>query len=141
MTKIRRISHYHPASFWVVVFIRPSWKEASTWSLAKNCVVVVTVIKVWDQGCLAHPACSRVGQSIKWLMIGAYYNGPKFKYQLLSGTGWFSYKIWTKNYKTSMVNLLKNLRPFFNYNFKIQLEIHFWLFKIMAKNLQEKNLE
>ena len=62
------------------------------------------------------------------LQVGAYYNWPKFKYQVLSGTGWFSYKIWTKNSKTPMVNLLKNLRPFWNYNFKIQWEIHFWTF-------------
>ena len=61
-------------------------------------------------------------------LVGAYYNGPKFKYQLLSGTGWFSYKIWTKNSKTPMVNLLKNLRPFWNYNFKIQGEINFFTF-------------
>ena len=49
--------------------------------------------------------------------LGAYYNGPKFKYQPTSGTGWFSYKILTKNSKTPMVNLLKNLRPFRNYIF------------------------
>ena len=62
------------------------------------------------------------------LWLGAYYNGPKFKYRLLSGTGWFSYKIWTKNSKTPMVNLLKNLRPFQNYDFKIQWETHFFTF-------------
>ena len=28
-----------------------------------------------------------------------------------------------------MVNILKNLRPFLNYNFKVQWEIHFLLFK------------
>ena len=49
--------------------------------------------------------------------IGAYYNGPKFKCQPTSGTGWFSYKIWTKKSKTPMVNLLKNLRPFQTYVF------------------------
>ena len=49
-------------------------------------------------------------------------------YQLLSGTGWFSYKIWTNNSKTPMVNLVKNLRPFQNYNFKIRLEINFLTF-------------
>ena len=44
--------------------------------------------------------------------VGAYYNGQKFKYHLLSGTGWFSHKIWTQNSKTPIVNLLKNLRQF-----------------------------
>ena len=66
--------------------------------------------------------------------IGAYYNGPKFKFQPASGTEWFSYKIWTKNSKTPMVNLLKNLRPFQNYNFKIQWEIHFFTFLIIDQN-------
>ena len=51
-------------------------------------------------------------------MLGAYYSGPKFKCQPTGGTGWFSYKIWAKNSKTPMVNLLKNLRPFQNYIFK-----------------------
>ena len=51
------------------------------------------------------------------LKVGAYYNGQKFKYQPTSCTEWFSYKIWTKNSKTPMVNLLKNLRPFRNYIF------------------------
>ena len=63
-----------------------------------------------------------------------YYNWPKFKYQLLSGTGWFSYKIWTKISKTPMVNLLKNLRPFQNYIFKIQWEIHFFTFLNIGRN-------
>ena len=63
-----------------------------------------------------------------WLEVVAYYNWPKFKYQLLSGTGWSSYKILTKNSKTPMVNLLKNLRPFQNYNFKIQWAINFVTF-------------
>ena len=31
--------------------------------------------------------------------VGAYYNGPKFKCQPESGTGRFSYKIWTKKPK------------------------------------------
>ena len=74
------------------------------------------------------------------LILGVYYKWPKFKYQLLSGTGWFSYKIWTKNSKTPMVNLLKNLRPFRNYNFKIQWEIHFRFFWILAETLQKKIL-
>ena len=73
-------------------------------------------------------------------MVGVYYNGPKFKYQLLSGTGWFSYKIWT-NSKTPMVNLLKNLRPFQNYNFKIQWEIHFFTFLNIGRNSSKKKLE
>ena len=58
------------------------------------------------------------------LKIGAYYNGPKFKCQPTSGTGWFYYKIWTKNSKTPMVDLLKNPRPFQNNIFKIQWENH-----------------
>ena len=58
--------------------------------------------------------------------VGAYNNGLKFKCQPERGTGWFSYKIWNKNWKTAMVNLLKNLKPFGNYNFKIQWEIHFF---------------
>ena len=32
-------------------------------------------------------------------LVGAYNNGPKFKFQPASGTGWFSYKIWTKTLK------------------------------------------
>ena len=76
-------------------------------------------------------------------IIGVYYNWPKFKYQLLSGTGWFSYKIWTKNSKTPIVNLFKNLRPFQNYIFKIQWEIHFLTFfkywpKLFKKKFQLK---
>ena len=71
-------------------------------------------------------------------LVGVYYNEPKFKNQLLSGTGWFSYKIWTKNSKTPMVNLLKNLRPFWNYNFKIQREIHFFNFFIVGRNTSPK---
>ena len=30
-------------------------------------------------------------------VVGAYYNGPKFKCQPVCGTGLFSYKIWIKN--------------------------------------------
>ena len=70
--------------------------------------------------------------------VGVYYNWPKFKYQLLSGTGWFSYKIWTKNSKTPIVNLLKNLRPFRNYIFKIQWEIHFLTFLNTGQNSKKK---
>ena len=70
--------------------------------------------------------------------IGAYYNWPKFKFQLLSGTGWFSYKIWTKNSKTPIVNLLHNLRPFRNYIFKIQWEIHFLTFLNIGQNSSKK---
>ena len=62
------------------------------------------------------------------LKVGAYYNGPKFKYQLFGGTGSFSYKIWTKNSKTPIVNRLKNLRQFWKYIFKIQCKIHFLIF-------------
>ena len=71
-------------------------------------------------------------------MLGAYYNEPKCKYRLLSGTGWFSYKIWTQNSKTPMVNLLKNLRPFQNYIFKIQWEIHFLTFLNIVRNSSKK---
>jgi hypothetical protein len=71
-------------------------------------------------------------------MLGAYYNGPKFKCQPTSGTGWFSYKIWTKNSKTHMVNLLKNLRPFQNYILKIQWEIHFLTFSNTDQNAPKK---
>ena len=38
------------------------------------------------------------------MTIGAYYNGLKLKYQPESGTGGFSYKIWTKNSKKPMVS-------------------------------------
>ena len=38
-----------------------------------------------------------------------------------------------------MVNLLRNLRPFKNYNFKIQWEIHFLIFfYILAESPQKK---
>ena len=40
-----------------------------------------------------------------------------------------------------MVNLLKNLRPFRNYNFKIQWEIHFLTFFIYWPKLFKKKLE
>ena len=66
--------------------------------------------------------------------LEAYYNGPKFKYQLLSGTGGFSYKIWTKNSQTPIVNILKNLKPFRNYILKIQWEIHFLTFWNIGRN-------
>ena len=72
-------------------------------------------------------------------LIGAYYNGPKFKCQPTSGTGWFSYKIWTKNSKTPIVNLFKNLRPFWNYIFKYNWKSIFWLFQILTKTLQKKS--
>ena len=71
-------------------------------------------------------------------MIEVYYNGLKFKYQPTSGTGWFSYKIWTKNSKTPIVNLFKNLRPFQNYIFKIQWEIHFLTFSNTDWNAPKK---
>ena len=32
-------------------------------------------------------------KKLSFILIGAHYNGPKFKYQLLGATGWFSYKI------------------------------------------------
>ena len=44
------------------------------------------------------------------LKVGSYYNEPKFKCQPTSGTGRFSYKIWTNHSETPMVNLLKNLK-------------------------------
>ena len=62
------------------------------------------------------------------LQLWAYYNGPKFICLPVSVTGLFSYKIWTKNSKTPMVNLFKNLRPFRNYILKIQCKIHFLTF-------------
>ena len=65
---------------------------------------------------------------VLYLLLGVYYNGPKFKCQPTSGIGWFSYKIWTKTSKTPIVNLFKNLRPFWNYILKIQWAIHFWTF-------------
>ena len=71
-------------------------------------------------------------------LIGAYYNGPKFKCQPTSGTGWFSYKIWAKNSKTPIGNLLKNLTPFRNYIFKIHWEIHFFTFLNIDWNAQKK---
>ena len=37
-----------------------------------------------------------------------------------------------------MVNILNNLRPFQNYNFKIQEEIHFWTFLNNDQNSSEK---
>ena len=70
--------------------------------------------------------------------LGAYYNGPKFKYQPTSGTGWFSYEMWTKNSKTPMVNLLKNLRPFWNYIIKIQWESHLLTFSNTDRNIPKK---
>ena len=92
--------------------------------------------------------CSRDGSWIKWMndgimgwcdpvmmewwndgmmaWIGAYYNEPKFKCRPVSGTGWFSYKIWTQNSKTPKVNCLNNLKPLQNHILKIQWEIHFW---------------
>ena len=70
--------------------------------------------------------------------LGAYYNGPKFKCQPTSGTGWFSYKIWTKNSKTPMINLLTNRRLFWNYIFKIQWEIHFFTFSNTDQNAPKK---
>ena len=73
-------------------------------------------------------------------VLGAYYNWPKFKYQLLSGTGWFSYKIWTKNSKTPIVNPLKNLRSFQKYIFKIQWEIIFLTFLNIGRNTSTKKL-
>ena len=36
---------------------------------------------------------------ITWIMLGEYYNGPKFKCQPASGTGWFSIKYGPKNLK------------------------------------------
>ena len=67
-------------------------------------------------------------------MLGAYYIAPKFKCQPAIGTGWFSYKIWTQNSRTPMVNLFKNLRPFWKYIFKIQW-FFFFTFKILTKML------
>ena len=67
--------------------------------------------------------------------LGAYYNGPKFKFEPVSGVGWFSYKIWTKNSKTHMVNLFKNHRPFQNYIFKIQIKIHLLTFSNTDQNI------
>ena len=40
-----------------------------------------------------------------------------------------------------MVNLLKNLRQFQNYIFKIQWEIHFLSFLNTNRNAPQKNLE
>ena len=62
------------------------------------------------------------------LQVGANYNGTKFKYQLLSGTGWFSYKIWNKNSETPMVNLLKTLGHFEITSLKYNEKSIFWLF-------------
>ena len=50
-------------------------------------------------------------------VLTPFLNGPKYKSQPSSGTVWFSYKIWTKKYKTPIVNLFKNLRPFWNNNY------------------------
>ena len=77
----------------------------------------------------------------KRVMLGAYYNGPTFKCQPTSGTVGFSYKIWTKNSKTPMVDLLKNLRPFRSYIFKIRWEIHFLTFSNTDPNAPKKNSE
>ena len=83
-----------------------------------------------------------MAQTDKQTHVGVYYKWPKFKYQLLSGTGWFSYKIWTNNSKTPIVNLFKNVRPFQNYIFKIQWEIHFFTFFLnISQNSLKKNLE
>ena len=84
--------------------------------------------------CILRFFCSYSGvspsilQASGYLTLGPYYNGQKFNYQLFSGTRWFSYKIWTKNSKTPMVVLFKNLWPFWNYNFKIQYKIPFFDF-------------
>ena len=59
-----------------------------------------------------------------------------FKCQPVSGTGWFPYKIWTNNSKTPMVNLLKNHRPFQNYNGKSI----FRLLEILTKTLRQNFL-
>ena len=48
--------------------------------------------------------------------------------------GDFPIKYGTKNYKTPMVNHLKHLRPFQNYIFKIQWEIHFLTFSNTDQN-------
>ena len=40
--------------------------------------------------------------------------------------------------KTPLVNLLKNLRPFQNYNFKIQWKIHFFTFLNVVRNSSQK---
>ena len=56
---------------------------------------------------LDYPVMSSPASLVFHPVLGVYYNGLKFKYQLLSGTGQFSYKILTKNSKTPMVNLIK----------------------------------
>ena len=67
-------------------------------------------------------------------LLEAYHNGPKFKCQLERSTGGFSYKIWTKNSKISMVNLSKKSRQFWNCFFKIQWEIYFFTFSNTDQN-------
>ena len=74
------------------------------------------------------------------VLVRGVLDWPKFKYQLLSGAGLFSYKIWTKNSKTPIVNLLKNLRPFRNYISKIQWEIHILTFLNICQNSLKKKI-
>ena len=105
------------------------WREWNHWRLKKRKPLKTEEKEIFRE----------LWERSMWdLMIGAYYNGPKFKCQPTSGTGWFSFKIWTKNSKTAMVNLFKNLRPFWNYISKIPWEIHFWLFKILTETLKKK---
>ena len=73
----------------------------------------------------------------QWSKPGAYYNRPQFKCDLESGTGWLFFKILPKNSKTHMVNLLKNLRSFWNYILKIQWEIHFLTFSNTDQNAKK----
>ena len=74
---------------------------------------------VYNRKALATPGLFNIA-----LFVGAYYNGPKFKCQPTRGVGWFSYEIHTKNLKHPWLISKKNLRPFRNYIFKIQWEIH-----------------
>ena len=82
--------------------------------------------------------CKDLPTSLQFSVLGAYYNGPKFKCRPTSGTGWFSYKLWTNNSETPMVHLLKNLRPFWNYIFKIQWGIYFLTFSYTDRNAPKK---
>ena len=52
---------------------------------------------------------------------------------------WIIARIWTKNSNTPMGILLKNLRPFQNYNIKIQWEIIFFDFFQYWPKLLKKN--
>ena len=85
-----------------------------------------TTLCIVAQFCLLLPngnwAFNIVAQPKDFSLQHEWPKGPKFKCQPESGTGWFSYKIWTKNSETHMVNLFKTLGHFeitiLKYNFK-----------------------